>query len=54
VEALVKFGRNLVAHGSDDMPVWGSRFKDLDPIKDPTGQHHVDDLVAYIESLQVK
>lgn len=54
VGALLKFGRNLVAHGSDDMPVWGSRFRDLDPIKDPTGQHHVDDVVAYIESLQVK
>jgi mono/diheme cytochrome c family protein len=54
VGALVKFGRNLAAHGSDDMPVWGSRFKDLDPIKDPTGQQHVDDVVAYIESLQAK
>jgi len=54
VGALVKFGKNLVAHGSDDMPVWGSRFKDLDPIKDPTGQQHVDDLVAYLDSLQVK
>lgn len=54
VGALVKFGRNLAAHGSDDMPVWGSRFKDLDPIKDPTGQQHVDDVMAYIESLQAK
>lgn len=54
VGALLKFGRNLVAHGSDDMPVWGSRFRDLDPIKDPTGQHRVDDVVAYIESLQAK
>jgi mono/diheme cytochrome c family protein len=31
VGALVKFGRNLAAHGSDGMPVWGSRFRDLDP-----------------------
>jgi mono/diheme cytochrome c family protein len=54
VGTLVKFGRSLVAHGSDDMPVWGSRFRDIDPIKDPTGQQHVDDVVAYIESLQVK
>jgi mono/diheme cytochrome c family protein len=54
VGTLVKFGRNLLAHGSDDMPVWGSRFRDIDPIKDPTGQQHVDDLVAYIESVQAK
>ena len=54
VGALLKFGRNLTAHGSDDMPVWGSLLKDLDPIKDPTGQQHVDDVVAYIESLQAK
>ena len=54
VGALVKFGRSLAAHGSEDMPVWGSRFKTLDPVHDPTGQHHVDGLIAYIESLQVK
>lgn len=54
VGALVKFGRNLAAHGSGDMPVWGSRFRELDPIKDPTGQQHVDDVVAYLESVQVK
>jgi len=54
VGALLKFGRNLVAHGSDDMPVWGARFRDLDPIKDPTGQQHMDDVVAYIESIQTR
>ena len=54
VGALLKFGRSLAAHGSDDMPVWGSSFRDLDPIKDPTGQQHLDDVVAYIESLQAK
>lgn len=54
VGALLKFGRNLAAHGSDDMPVWGSSFRDLDPVKDPTGQQHIDDVLAYIESLQAK
>jgi mono/diheme cytochrome c family protein len=54
VSAVLKFGKNLAAHGSEDMPVWGSRFKTLDPIHDPTGQRHVDDVVAYIESLQEK
>jgi len=54
VSALVKFGRSLAAHGSLDMPVWGPRFKELDLVRDPTGQQHVDDVVAYIRSLQAK
>jgi len=54
VAAVLKFGRNLAAHGSPDMPVWGSRFRTIDPVHDPTGQRHVDDVVAYIESLQAK
>ena len=54
IDALVTFGRSLAAHGSLDMPVWGARFKELDPVRDPTGQQHVDDVVAYIRSLQTK
>jgi mono/diheme cytochrome c family protein len=54
VSAMLKFGRNPAAHGSSEMPVWGSRFKMLDPSQDPTGQQHVDDVVAYIGSLQGK
>jgi mono/diheme cytochrome c family protein len=54
VAAVLKFGRNVAAHGSQDMPVWGSVFKNIDPVRDPTGQKHVDDVIAYIESLQIK
>jgi mono/diheme cytochrome c family protein len=54
VGALLKFGKSLASHGSEDMPVWGSRFKIMDPTRDPTGQKHVDCLVVYLESLQVK
>jgi mono/diheme cytochrome c family protein len=54
VSAVLKFGRNVLAHGDVDMPVWGSRFKAIDPAGDPTGQHHVDDVVAYLASIQVK
>jgi mono/diheme cytochrome c family protein len=54
VSAILKFGRNFAAHGSDDMPVWGSRFKAIDPVGDPTGQQHMDDVVAFIETLQLK
>ncbi len=54
VAVMMKFGRNVAAHGSSDMPVWGSRFKAIDPKGDPTGQQHIDDVVAYIVSLQAK
>jgi mono/diheme cytochrome c family protein len=54
VGALLKFGRSLAAHGSEDMPVWASRFRELDPVEDPTGQHHIDDVVAYLASLQAE
>jgi len=54
LSAVLKFGRNPAAHGSSEMPVWGSRFKMIDPNQDPTGRQHVDDLVAYIGSLQEK
>ena len=52
IGALLKFGRNLAAHGSEEMPIWGTRFRALDPTNDPTGQQHIDDVVAYIRSLQ--
>jgi mono/diheme cytochrome c family protein len=54
VSAVLSFGKSLASHGSEDMPIWGSRFKALDPVHDPTGQQHIDDIVAYIRSLQVK
>jgi mono/diheme cytochrome c family protein len=54
VGVVLTFGKRFASHGSEDMPVWGSRFKTLDPVHDPTGQQHINDLVAYIRSLQVK
>jgi mono/diheme cytochrome c family protein len=54
VGAVLKFGRSLASHGAEDMPVWGSRFKELDPVRDPTGQQHIDEVVVYVASLQAK
>ena len=54
VGALLKFGHSLASHGSEDMPVWGLPFRELDPARDPTGQQHIDDVVAYIASIQTK
>ena len=54
VTVLLKLGRSRTAPGSTDMPVFGPKFKQLDPVNDPTGQKHIDDVVAYIETLQAK
>jgi mono/diheme cytochrome c family protein len=54
VSAVLTFGERFASHGAVDMPIWGSRFKTLDPVHDPTGQQHIDEVVAYIRSLQVK
>jgi len=54
VSAVLTFGKSFASHGAVDMPIWGSRFKTLDPVRDPTGQQHIDDVVAYIRSRQVK
>jgi len=54
VGVVLTFGKSFASHGSEDMPIWGSRFKTLDSVHDPTGQQHIDDVVAYIRSLQVK
>jgi len=54
VGAVIKFGRSFASHGSEEMPVWGGSFRRIDPVNDPTGQQHVDQVVAYIKTLQVK
>ena len=40
-------------HGSSDMPVWGPIFQALDP-SDKIAQARIDNLVTYINSIQVK
>jgi mono/diheme cytochrome c family protein len=40
-------------HGSSEMPVWGPVFRFLDP-SDARVQRRIENVVAYIETLQVK
>ena len=54
VSAVLTFGKSFASHGAVDMPIWGFRFKTLDPVHDPTGQKHIDDVVAFLRSLQAK
>lgn len=50
-------GRDMVpAHGPSDMPVWGLSFQDpgKDSDQEAMVRHKLNDLVAYVESLQAK
>lgn len=44
-------GREVAAHGSDDMPVWGPIFRGLDT-SDTRVQQRIDNVVGFVESLQ--
>jgi mono/diheme cytochrome c family protein len=54
VSAVLIFGKRVASHGPDDMPVWGAKFRKIDPEHDRSGQKHIDDLIAYLESIQAK
>ena len=54
VFAVLIFNERVTSHGSDDMPVWGAKFCKIDPEHDRSGQKHIDDLIAYLESIQAK
>jgi mono/diheme cytochrome c family protein len=41
------------AHGSSEMPIWGSIFRQLDA-KETVANTRVDNLVKYVESIQVR
>jgi mono/diheme cytochrome c family protein len=54
VEAFINgTGRAIPAHGSGNMPVWGPIFKALDPA-DPRARVRIENLVGYLESIQVR
>jgi mono/diheme cytochrome c family protein len=54
VRAFVTHGRaDAPSHGTPDMPVWGPIFQVLDP-SDPIARMRIDNVVAYLESIQSK
>lgn len=46
-------GREVSAHGTTEMPVWGPTFRSLDP-SDARVKARIEAVVDYIESIQVK
>ena len=54
VTSAVRGDSNLPAHGSKDMPVWGSLFRSMSHGHESEVQQRVANLTQYIESLQAK
>ena len=50
---IIGTGRPLPAHGPGDMPVWGPLFRALEA-SDPRVKVRIENIVAYIESIQVR
>lgn len=53
VEAIIRGGTAVTAHGSDDMPVWGPIFYALDP-SNARVKARITTLVTHIASIQQK
>ncbi len=54
VTAAIRGESNVAAHGSKDMPVWGSLFLNLSHGHESEVQQRVSNLSQYVESLQAK
>lgn len=52
VEAILKGGARVPAHGSTEMPVWGPIFRALDPADRTANDVRIANIVAHVESLQ--
>lgn len=51
---ILQFGPGVSAHGSSDMPTWGSIFRMIDKNNEQAVQARIKNLTDYLISLQVK
>jgi mono/diheme cytochrome c family protein len=54
VENVLRFGVQITAHGSSDMPTWGPIFGSLENYNEVAVRQHIKDLCDYLASLQQK
>ena len=54
VSAAIRGDANVTAHGSKEMPVWGSLFRNISQGHEGEIQQRINNLTKYIESLQAK
>jgi hypothetical protein len=52
IASVLKNGVNVPAHGTAEMPIWGSTFADIKTHRVVTMR--VTDMVRYLESIQAK
>jgi mono/diheme cytochrome c family protein len=54
VENILHFGPGVKAHGSSDMPTWGSIFEMIDKNNERVVEQRIKNLTEYLASLQGK
>jgi len=54
VYSTIQGDSETIAHGSRDMPVWGSVFQDMSRGTQSEVQLRITNLIAYVQTLQVK
>lgn len=55
VKSVLRFGAgNLLAHGNQDMPIWGPIFRSMPTTDKITVSARITNLTHYLETLQVK
>lgn len=54
VSSVLRFGTDVAAHGSADMPTWGPLLRSLNKSQQPEVQLRINNLVRHIESLQAQ
>ena len=54
VRSILEFGAKAPAHGSTDMPVWGTLFRALDQSDQTKVSLRIQNLVDYVKTLQAK
>jgi len=54
VENILRFGPGTAAHGSSDMPTWGTIFQLIDKNNERAVQQRIKNLTDYLASLQQK
>ncbi len=52
--AILQFGAKAPAHGTSDMPVWGTLFRSLDPHDPLKANQRTQRLIDYLKTLQAK
>lgn len=54
IVSVLRFGAELTAHGSADMPVWGPILGRMNQVNSQDKQLRISNLSRYIESMQVQ